>query len=108
MVSVGLSLMANDVKHLLVYLFAIRISSLMKDLFRSLVHLVIMLVVSLLLSFESFFIKKYILDTNFSQMCSTRFEGYSVEKVPVSFPGEHDMDYINPCRKSTFVNSYFL
>ena len=102
--------MADDVECLLVHLFAIRLSSLVKSVFTSLVHLVIMLDVSLLLSFERFFLKKktaFWIEI-FSWTCSTGFEGYSMEKVTVSFPGEHDMAYIDFCRKATFAKNYFF
>ena len=54
--------MAYDVEHLFIWLFAICISSLVRYLLRSLVHLLIGLFVYLLLSFKS---SLYILDNSY-------------------------------------------
>ena len=62
-----ISLMTCDVKHLLIFLFAIDISSLERYLFRSSAHFVIWLFIFLLLIFKS---SLYILDTSpLSDVC---------------------------------------
>ena len=62
-----ISLMTYDVKHLVIFLFAIDISSLERYLFRSSAHFVIWLFIFLLLIFKS---SLYILDTSpLSDVC---------------------------------------